>query len=294
MKKRISLLLLSVILIFCTSIQTCAVSPDRKEHDDNLLFVLFEKGKYDLSKKDKVKMLEYASYLAIDQFNYTKRINKNGEDVGNGAKELAYLKNKKVKNLPEEIEDIDFKASGNTHRFFTHRGWDFEYQKTTESKGHWKQRKKILCSTTSKVFGLKNTPDSTCDDFSALIYYVHIITDHTQDKWDNDRKKISNQGRKMPLAVAHPGEDNKDIFLELENIINNLFETQKDSKDFKKLSKELSKLAKKTRKLVAKKGGINSAERFEKHHDYAEKTLKALEDYVPVLLKNEEFFRKVF
>jgi hypothetical protein len=294
--KQILSLVLCLALVFCISVQTYAVSKDRKEHDSNLECVLFDGGKYDKSKKDKVKMLEYASYLAIDQFNYKKTINKSGVDVGNGARELAYLKEKKVSKLPEKIEDIDFKASGNTHRTKTHRGWNFSYN-TKEDRNRWKIRKTILCSTTNKVFGLSNkkgVPNSTCNNFSALVYYVHVLTDHTQDKWDKEKNKLTNQGLKMPLARANPGEGNEDIFLELENIINNLFKNQQDQKAFKKLTKEMDKLAKKARKLVDQKGGINSTERFEANQDYAKELLKLLKEYIPTLLKSEDFFQKAF
>lgn len=57
------------------------------------------------------------------------------------------------------------------------------------------------------------------------------------------------------------------------------------------MRKEIEATAKKARKLVSLKGGINSQERLNQRHKYEEELMKELTLYIPLLLKNEEFFK---
>ncbi len=94
-------------------------------------------------------MLEYASYLAIDQSG------------GNGEEKLNFLKSKKARHLPKLAEfDLTGIFYGN-HRNYTHRGWDYAYpvpKDESQDKANWPARKNILRSTVNKVcdFGDRN------------------------------------------------------------------------------------------------------------------------------------------
>lgn len=46
--------------------------------------------------------------------------------------------------------------------------------------------------------------------------------------------------------------------------------------------------------VLNKKGGVNSSERFEEYHSYGENVLNTLKLYIPILLRNEEYFSKAF
>lgn len=66
-------------------------------HDDYMAKVLFGNRAGVHKRSEKTKALEYASYLAIDQFN------------GKGEEKLSYLRDKtKVRGLPARISAFDF------------------------------------------------------------------------------------------------------------------------------------------------------------------------------------------
>lgn len=287
MTKRIVSFAIVVILVISTlSIRVYAFDAD--EHDSYLEQVLFGtcdfKDSQTESVKEKIQMLEYASYLAVDQCG------------SKGADELKFLKKQKVKNLPQleefALTDIFF---GN-HRNYTHRGWNYVYtiQKGEKhDKANWQVRKKLLCSTVNKVFdfGLGNElfgkVCGQCNSFSALIYYVHILGDHIA----SDSYKVNDLT--IPLAREHAYEDNPDVFWEIKTYCEILFSSQKNSATYSSFMQELDNMAIQARSLVAVRGGINEAN-FEQYHDYSKELMDLLIDYVPLLLENENFFKAEF
>ena len=76
----------------------------------------------DASRKRMVRHLEYATSIALDQFNGFKKTL------------LLDLQLFEVPELPARITDtidnggIDFSASGQTHRKYTHLGWTYVYE----------------------------------------------------------------------------------------------------------------------------------------------------------------------
>lgn len=280
---------IAVSLLFCFfTTQTYAFDVD--EHDAYLEQVLF--GDDDLnglnnsnkSISETIQMLEYASYLAIDQCG------------GKGVNELNFLKEQKVKNIPK-LNDFDLTGIffGN-HRNYTHRGWDYLYtipKGEKHDKANWQVRRELLCSTVNKVFnfGLRNEffgkVCGQCNSFSALIYYVHILGDHIA----MDSYKVNDLT--IPLARAHAYEENPDVFWEIKKHCEILFSSQKDSLMYLSFVQELDNLAIKARTLVATTGGISEAN-FEQYHSYSEDLMELLISYVPLLLENEKFFKTEF
>jgi hypothetical protein len=66
-------------------------------HDGHMAKVLFGNRAGVHKRSEKIKALEYASYLAIDQFN------------GKGEEKLSYLRDKtKVRGLPARISAFEF------------------------------------------------------------------------------------------------------------------------------------------------------------------------------------------
>lgn len=288
MKKKIGLLGM-VFLIVIQMLIPCSVSFafDADEHDSYMSQVLFGDEAFADSKSTKiqnyVKMFEYASYLSIDQFN------------GNGQDKLTFLKKQKVKGLPK-LSEIDF-TSNSTHRSYTHRGWNFTYvvqkgQKT--DKANWSARKNILRSTANCVFdfGFFNELfGKYCDKndaFCELIYYVHILGDHLE------ADKYTVEDLIIPCARANYSESNPDIFGDLSAAFTVLFSDQKDSLTYSSLTSEMDTLAEKARTLAGTTGGINTDEKFEEYHQYEEDLMDLLIAYVPLLLKEEDFFSEVF
>lgn len=277
----IALGLVFTMLVVRFNTTVCAFNAEK--HNEYLISVLFGDISYydnlhSESKKDKIQMLEYASYLAIDQCR------------GEGADELSFLKKKRVKRLPE-LAEIDLTGVFyGSHRNYTHRGWDFEYQKNL---AHWDTRKNLLCSTINKMFcfGLKNelfgNVCKQCDSFGALVYYVHILGDHIA------KHSYETNDLMIPLAREHADYNNLDVFMEIKTHCEILFSSQRNSRTYADFMLEMDNLAEQARILAGTEGGINKSN-FEQYQRYAAELMDILISYVPLLLENEDFFQSAF
>lgn len=284
MKRILSVLLIMAVLL---SIPAVCFAHDKEGHNRFLEEVLFGRDGYISTLPEKgqkaLTALEYASYLAVDQFN------------GKGADELNFLRTTyKVHGIPRDISEFDFPGN-QYHRSYTHRGWDHSY---TSDKASWSVRKNILLATTEKVFDFSVFSGEVlghdfgyadkCNSFAALIYYVHIIGDHEA----REGYKVTDV--MMPLAQAHVDASNPDILSEVKRHLQVIFADQQDTHKYKALMQELDALAGDARALAATTGGINSDEKFLVFHDQVIGLLTLLQDYVPNMLKEEKFFTDVF
>lgn len=267
------------LFLFCVFfIPVCA--HDKSGHEKDLRCVLF--GPHcslpvnTADTKLALEKLYHASYLAIDQFK------------GDGEKDLTFLKSQSIKYLPENISIIDYMASGRTHRSFTHRGWNFSY---VQDNGNWTVRKMIILSTVNNVFNFKisgKNPEKykgQCDSFSALLYYIHLIGDHIENK------KIKAEGLEMNLGGTRDGEN---IISELLLHSEILFASQKKTDTYLSFISRLNQMNFRLSSLVTQTGGIRSDADFQEYHDCAEELLRILQLHIPYLLKNETFFRDIF
>lgn len=295
MKKRLLAICLCVLTILSFSQPVFAFG--ESEHSEYVEEVLFGNKEYKKAQsddiKEKISVLEDACTICADQYN------------GYYQDKLNHLKNYGVKGIPLYISEINFTDNAH-HRRYTHRGWDFAYSrdsrepyKNRPNTSNWQVRKKILNATVNKVFGFRSDfgmlftdYPSQCKDFSALLYYIHIIADYidsTSTQIDNDM---------IPLATLHPGESNRDVFWEIEDISKRLFKSQKGSFIYAGFLSELNTLAEDTRALQnAAPGGINdktTPELFEEYHNNAEKLMDIMKTYIPKLLAKEDFFKDVF
>lgn len=122
MAKRIFSVFLMILL--CISLQPSAFAHDKDEHYEELEYVLFGNRHYKDTHPVHAKIIqaiEDATYLAIDQFN------------GQGTQELDRLRNEGIPGLPSSIAEINFSANY-SHRFFTHRGWNVNYDVKSHSQ----------------------------------------------------------------------------------------------------------------------------------------------------------------
>ncbi len=276
--------LLSILMLFSILVAICTPSFafDMQEHDKCLESVLFGMDGVPAESKESVKMLEYASYLALDQCN------------GNGEDKLTYLKNCGVPKLPVSINQIDFRGNS-FHRRFTHRGWNYLYSGDS-AKANWPVRKVILCSTTDKVFDfgvseeLKGGFCNQCDSFSALVYYTHILGDILSDK---SPKGFTEQ---IPFARAHADENTPDLFYELRPHLEILFHETGETRSrvYQGLMNKFDKLARQARGLEATTGGVNTQEKIMEQKEYEQELMDTLKAYVPRLLRRTDFFEKAF
>lgn len=279
--------ILLLITMCVSSVRTYAY--DRVGHDKALEKVLFGNEKYSSDKDESiikaVKALKCASYLAIDQYN------------GKGEEDIKFLKDDfKVPGIPE-LSKIDF-SSNSKHRRYTHRGWDYTYH---PDNANWEKRKGILLNTVNKEFKFKKSPneilgrvnkkyleyDEKCDSFCALIYYIHIIGDHI------DNKTYAQFKANYPNQMKLGGRDEENIIAELLKHTEILFDDQSSSNKYTHLRTVLTSLNGKIKRLLSE-GDINTEEKYFQYIEYAKELENILSVSIPNLLKEEEFFKKVY
>lgn len=296
--KKWKLFVIALIVFFSMLIGeiTAYAHPNASEHDSELEKVLFEDGysKYQSNEiKNYIKALEYASYLTIDQFG------------GNGKAKYKELKKMKMNGLPWRFSTIDYctvinspdkKVNANTHRMYTHQGWDRDYtSKSREVEKFWNNRRKILLGTVNSIFDIDKVTifgySEKCNSLAGIIYYVHILGDYDEaDKYTKITLLPDLAGRDN----ANDDDKDYDMVTSLKSYIEILFIDQKSSIEYKALMDGLDDIGDDAGKIVQSVGGVNTDEEFLEYHQYANDILDLLIEYMPTLLKNEEVFAKVF
>lgn len=278
MKKIVSAII-SIILVVCTcSSMVNAFSGN--EHDIYLRHVLF--GSAAVSNTDILDAINDASELALDQHG--------GDSQGN----LDELRNGYgVKNIPKKVSSFNV-GHGNTHRNYTHRGWNYNYKKNDgKDEAHWSDiRKKILLETINQKFkfgflsGKFGIYDKQCDAMGALVYYVHVIGDHiSNEEYHNNYKEI-------PL-VARDGQNG--IIEELLKYSRILFEHSKENNaTYDRYISELQRLQSQVDEIYHYPDDLADPDTYQQYHEYAIELMDCLENYVPLLIKREPFFQKAF
>ena len=111
MRKHRFLTLLLCVALIISMVPIRSEAYERKDHDALTLKILFRKYEYacnDSSVQDELSVLTSACYLTVDQFN------------NYGQNYLVELLDYGVKNIPSQVSEIGFSASGRNHRNFTH------------------------------------------------------------------------------------------------------------------------------------------------------------------------------
>ncbi len=259
-----------------------------KGHNADLEAVLFGDRVINSDMQTTIKMLEAASYLTIDQFQ------------SNGQDRLNLLSGNGVKGLPE-IADINIGPGAINHRKYAHNGWNSEwhqlkynsqYSKDEKWQKKWKKRKSILLNTVNEIFefswfssipligGVLKDYGEDCDSFCALVYYTHILGDH---EVTND---ISQYEVLLPIGG---GPLDNSIIQELSYHCETLFSDQERSEAYKALMKGLDELNDEWLNM-----GDVTESNIKKNQEIATKLLKLMEENVPELLENTDFFADVF
>ena len=274
MRKHRFLTLLLCLALIISMVPIKSEAYERKDHDDLMLKILFRKYEYacnDSSVKDELSVLTSACYLTIDQFN------------SYGQNYLDELNAYGIKNLPEQVSEIGFSASGRNHRSFTHRGWSFDY--SGEMKSKWPIRQDILRNTVGTVFDFKGNV-SQQEAFCELLYYIHIIGDH-----EDDASYTISNGLKIDLGGRH---DKEDIIHKLLDLLPRLFADQTNTHKYRTLVAKLHSINSDLDKIVNSVGGINNDEKFTQRQDLVKRLIDILSLYLPEMLKDELFFNEVF
>ena len=294
--KKLITKVLCLSLLCCTFFNSfVSYSYGHSKHDLIMKKILFgnENKFFSGDKAKKMQALEYASYLCVDQFN------------GEGSYKLECLrKDMHITNIIKSIYEINypntFVDKENTHRRYTHQGWNyngFRHLKIPNTDifedANWNKRKKILLETCKKVFDFDFQLvgyDKKCDAFCSLIYYIHLIGDYheiseSEDKYGNYKMNSDKHPYMIPLYKRN---DSVNILNALEENFKTLFSKQKEDDNYKKLlSPSLSEISKIKDRLRLECS-------YNEFKEICNDLIKVLEENVPELLKREDFFRNVF
>ena len=233
MIKRLLLFLVIAALLISSYIPYAYAHDSQKEHDEDLLAVLFGDG-YNLAsdKKPIFQAIADATALCIDQFS-------TNED--RRSKEVPFNQLKSRIGFSISFDDIELlngkdglKVSARTHRRYTHRGWYFSYPMEAEQK-LWNQRKKILTATVNKeLFGKTSgflgnfhflegslyseaACNAQCEAFCELVYYVHILGDYMEaDSYSAEFQQL------IPL-VRHEDPQSPAMISDIKKLLPDLF-----------------------------------------------------------------------
>lgn len=283
--------LLCLLCIF--SLATARAFP-AQTHDQHLETVFFgDRGLQSGDSKalDAFEALKHASYLCIDQYNHSGQV----EHLDSL---LEIRKNNWVMFLstqghyPKTVSEIDY-VSNYAHRRYTHLGWDVEYKSYDKEKTpdwltkRWPKRKEILLSTVEAVFDFNPWPwaiESTRGELMCrLIYSIHVLGDHIYFQDYTTFCKTAEY--LLPLGGFR---NEKTIISELTYVCNQLFGASASE-----LVIKLHAIESEIRGIRNFNGSVSESNFPQYQHD-AHDVLSALEDYLPQLLMEQDFFKNVF
>ena len=304
------------VFLLIVSLFICLLSPamahdDQNEHDGDLRYVLFGDRDKVLfgDEKTAFQVIADAAAVTIDQFSPNDKVE---WKKGTYEKLQSGLDSMSVARLNISFADLDLNIhvwdetknaeakniTANSHRRFTHMGWNY---KKYPNKDFWKRRKQVLLQTANKVLFNPNqtlgwipylsdalySPSEQCDAFCAVVYYVHILGDHIEG--DNPDKLTDLEPLIQYTSLSTPG-----IITELMEQLQILFPDQVSSYTFTALMQEMTDLRVRAEKNCGTWGSVDSFERCEINQKYAKELLNILAGKVPLLLQRESFFNNRF
>lgn len=297
MKKRITIFMLCLMMLFSSTSVTYA-HKEQGEHDVDLRNVLFGEGKQpnDRASKAKFQAIANAASLCIDQYSINETIKAKKKEFDDLDKRIHFsfsfddieLVSSKVGNKP---------VGPNTHRSFTHRGWDFTEYPDLEL---WKKRKMILTATVNKELFSSGTGlfaeiydsyiaeetacNKQCEALCKLIYYVHILGDYEE----GISKDVFNQI--TPLYRLNDSSS-PTIIGDIIALLPDLF---KPSHSRSALKDELILIQRDVEKVYRDHRNGFEQEQRDECCKYARDVLKWLIIYIPGMLKETDFFQAAF
>ncbi len=285
-RKRITLLIVLCMCSIAVLVSADEISnrwKDARDHKRWTQWMLFGNPSYSSYKKDDiktaVKQLHDAVLLCIDQCN------------GNYADKIEELSF--IQGVPDSLVAIDFKANNwnenESHRVYTHRGWNFKYNNFLAEKSHPDIRKQILNSVVEHVFhfsGFFQGKECTdkCDAMSCLLYNMHIIEDRYHSAvW---------HGAANTLLLTDTSSRTASVTHDLLHILPTLFSYQKKDTHYLDLRNGIQSIAE---KIIAERKIGDTTELYLKiDRKYAEELRDLLGRNLPALLANEQWFANVF
>lgn len=95
----------------------------------------------------------------------------------------------------------------------------------------------------------------------------------------------------LPFALFNANANNTDLILEISRYLEVLFEDQKNSTTYREMMNKISLIASKARNINSTEG---EASRYIETKEYEYQYVNVLKSYIPLLLRNEKFFKEVF
>ena len=294
MKRKTVAVVILIVCILSFSLDSFAHNDDK--HYKEIESVLFGNKAASIlgntEKKKLIRHLEYATGLALDQFN------------GSDGTLLIDLQIFGIPNLPTHITDeidaggFNFRESANAHRQYTHMGWTYEYDKN-HRKANWPLRKQIMVETVKKVlFKKDNSYDDTYyDSFAAVLYYIHLLGDMQEDSKRKERDQIIPLIEKHGMSEIFVYKPNRDIFTELYHYLPILFENNVNL-TYRSYYTSMIREIKNTYSDAKKEMKNNSEEEKREYNNnltpgqlnkYSERLLNILQKYMPTLLEHTAF-----
>ena len=305
MKKRVIALLLAAAM-FVMGGAPAVAHEKQDEHDKDLKYALFGSREKALSGDEKLifDAISNAAALTIDQFSPNDSLKwKKGvyDELQNDLKKMG------LPTLTDNFDSLDLNRkisadgkniTANTHRKYTHLGWNY---KNYPKEEFWEKRKRVLLHTVnwtlfndkaafSWVPGLSNvlySPSEQCEAFSAMVYYIHILGDHIEG--DVPEKLTDLEPLIQYTNLSTPG-----IIVELKEQLEIVFVSQNGSWTYAVMMEKLSALGIEAERNCGMWGSIDTVEKCKTNQEYAKKLLDILAEYLPQLLANEPFFSNHF
>lgn len=304
MRKRIVAAFL--LLVFVMGSAPAFAHGNQDEHNKDLKKALFGPQEKVLSGDEKLifNAIANAAALTIDQFspNDSQR-QKEGtyNELQNDLRKLG------LPALTDSFDDLNLNSriaadgkniTANTHRRYTHLGWNY---KNYPNEEFWAKRKQILLHTVnwtlfndnalfSQVPWLSDviySPSEQCDAFCAVIYYIHILGDHIEG---NAPEKLTD----LEPLIQYTSLSTPGIIAELKEQFGIVFIAQKDSWTYAAMMEALSDLEIRAEQNCRMWRAVDTKERCAINQKYAKELLDILANYLPKLLKEEPFFSKHF
>lgn len=253
---------------------------DVKDHNRWTEWMLFGNPSYSSYKpseiKQRIEKLEDALLLCIDQFN------------GNYEDKLAKLSS--VKNVPDDLSSIDFKA-GTNHRVYTHRGWNHTYAQFEIEKSHPDTRKQLLIAVIEHVFPIRKYESSEqtakiSDAMGCLLYNMHIIEDRYHSK--------TYYGAVSTLLLADASAQTESVVHDVLICLPVLFADQKNAKS-SSYNELVTGLRRISNSIVSARKNNNSTEAFILiDRQYSKELKDLLAEYLPPLFQVQPWFLEAF
>lgn len=309
MKKRILAMLLLLVFVV-GSVPGALAHGDQSKHDRDLKHALFGSPKNGfpekvLTGKEKTifEAISNAAALTIDQFSQNEQLHQKESTYNKLQGELKELG---LPALPNSFDNLDLNINvapdgknitANSHRKYTHLGWNY---KDYPNEEFWKTRKQVLLHTVnwtlfndkalfSWIPGAADAlypPSEQCEAFCAVVYYIHILGDHIEGDASKNLEYLE------PIQYVDtftPG-----IITEQKEQLQIVFMAQKRSWSYAGLMEALTTLEIESAEEYKTWRKLDTKEKCDINKDFAKEILRVLSAYLPTLLKKEPFFYNHF